>query len=140
MAGSRFQAGWARYQEKFYELQAKNGALELGGTRVGADTFLTDQEGTQFMNMYYYGNNQNLTAATIFKQCQRVLIANSMGGDEHFPHYVSRAAPPPDQLELFLFVDGAPESFRLGGISSPSETSMVMYQRTVYRPASPPNG
>ncbi len=133
-AASRFQAGWARFQDKFYPLRWKDGALELSQDKVNADTLLSDQEGTQFATMNYYGNHQKLTAADVFQKCQRVMIANSLGGDEHFPHYVSRPATPATQAELFLFVNDAPESFHLGGIGNPSETSMIMYQRTVDRP------
>ncbi len=125
-----------RYHDGFYKLRRDNDTLELAGSEGTSEKFLSTQAMTQGQNMYYYGHKVPDTVK-VFDSCQRVLIANSLGGNDHFPHYISRPSPPDDQAELFLFVNDSPDTFRLHGIGGGTEPSMVMYQRTLFKPPTP---
>ena len=114
-----------------------DGVLILAGVATSTDVFLSTQELSQSVNVYYYGQSKPPSPSTVFNQSQRVLIASSLGGNDRFPHYVSRPTPPDDQAELFLFLNDPPETFRLSGAGNSSEPSVVMYRRTVFKPQIP---
>lgn len=134
---ARLGLAWVRYRGDFYPLRPENGGLASFGAASKPDEFFSSQTLMNSMNYYAYNNRREMSVDTVFNNSQRVLMANSLGGNEHLPHYISRAPQPADQAEVFLFVNGSPEAFRLSGAGNGSEPSMVMYQRTVFKPQAP---
>lgn len=134
---ARFRSAWLRCGDNFYALHVSAGALVLAGKATSTDTFLSAQELSSGVNTYWGDHDGPPVPSEVFERCQRVLIANSLGGNEHFPHYISRPTPPGDQAELFLFLNDSPETFRLRGAGNLAEPSLVMYQRTVFQPQAP---
>ena len=133
---ARLGPAWVRYRGGFYPVHAAHGALELDGARSKADEFLSAQSLADTLNAYAY-QNKTPSLSKVFESCRRVLIAYSLGCNERFPHYITRPPPPPDQADLFLFVEDAPDSFRLSGAGNRSEPSMVLYRQTLSKPSAP---